>query len=87
MLFSFIDHLAVMFGEELPPWDADRKYQPQNLQVGTQRSTGGLFFFLINHTTILLEEYQLDAIAVFLFLFFNFDHTHLRPHNHAFFFF
>lgn len=29
----FIDHLAVMFGEELPPWDTDRKYHPQNLQV------------------------------------------------------
>ncbi|XP_054459168.1 tetratricopeptide repeat protein 4 [Anoplopoma fimbria] len=29
----FIDHLAVMFGEELPPWDADRKYQPQNLEL------------------------------------------------------
>lgn len=31
--FSFIDHLAVMFGEELPPWDTDRKYHPENLQV------------------------------------------------------
>ncbi|XP_029987184.1 tetratricopeptide repeat protein 4 [Sphaeramia orbicularis] len=29
----FIDHLVVMFGEELPPWDTDRKYQPQNLQL------------------------------------------------------
>ncbi|XP_029285665.1 LOW QUALITY PROTEIN: tetratricopeptide repeat protein 4 [Cottoperca gobio] len=29
----FINHLAVMFGEELPPWDADRKYHPQNLQL------------------------------------------------------
>lgn len=29
----FMDHLAVMFGEELPPWDADRKYHPQNLQL------------------------------------------------------
>uniref|UniRef100_A0A8C1KUM4 Prolyl-tRNA synthetase 2, mitochondrial n=1 Tax=Cyprinus carpio TaxID=7962 RepID=A0A8C1KUM4_CYPCA len=29
---SFMDHLAVMFGEELPPWDVERKYQPQNLQ-------------------------------------------------------
>ncbi|KAL6458155.1 hypothetical protein MHYP_G00333850 [Metynnis hypsauchen] len=28
---SFIDHLVVMFGEELPPWDTDRKYYPQNL--------------------------------------------------------
>uniref|UniRef100_A0A8D3BY99 Tetratricopeptide repeat domain 4 n=1 Tax=Scophthalmus maximus TaxID=52904 RepID=A0A8D3BY99_SCOMX len=31
----FIDHLSVMFGEELPPWDVDRKYHPQNLQVRT----------------------------------------------------
>lgn len=23
-----------MFGEELPPWDTDRKYLPHNLQVG-----------------------------------------------------
>lgn len=29
----FIDHLAVMFGEELPPWDVDQKYRPQNLQL------------------------------------------------------
>ncbi|XP_054874927.1 tetratricopeptide repeat protein 4 [Amphiprion ocellaris] len=28
----FVDHLAVMF-EELPPWDTDRKYLPQNLQL------------------------------------------------------
>ncbi|XP_034737013.1 tetratricopeptide repeat protein 4 [Etheostoma cragini] len=29
----FMDHLAVMFGEELPPWDEDRKYHSQNLQL------------------------------------------------------
>ncbi|KAM6921890.1 tetratricopeptide repeat protein 4 [Xenentodon cancila] len=29
----FRDHLDVMFGEELPPWDTDRKYLPQNLQL------------------------------------------------------
>ncbi|XP_030647607.1 tetratricopeptide repeat protein 4 isoform X2 [Chanos chanos] len=29
----FIDHLCVMFGEELPPWDTEQKYQPQNLQL------------------------------------------------------
>ncbi|XP_003974462.1 tetratricopeptide repeat protein 4 [Takifugu rubripes] len=28
----FRDHLTLMF-EELPPWDADRKYLPQNLQL------------------------------------------------------
>ncbi|KAG7487735.1 hypothetical protein MATL_G00026680 [Megalops atlanticus] len=30
---SFTDHLTVMFGEELPPWDIDRKYHPQNLEL------------------------------------------------------
>ncbi|KAK5621968.1 hypothetical protein CRENBAI_009228 [Crenichthys baileyi] len=30
---SFGDHLSVMFGEELPPWDTERKYHPQNLQL------------------------------------------------------
>ncbi|XP_057697723.1 tetratricopeptide repeat protein 4 isoform X1 [Corythoichthys intestinalis] len=29
----FLDHFVVMFGEELPPWDADRKYHIQNLQL------------------------------------------------------
>uniref|UniRef100_A0A8C6WUJ6 Tetratricopeptide repeat domain 4 n=1 Tax=Neogobius melanostomus TaxID=47308 RepID=A0A8C6WUJ6_9GOBI len=29
----FSDHLAVMFGEELPPWDAEQKYRPPNLQL------------------------------------------------------
>uniref|UniRef100_A0A1A8RLM6 Tetratricopeptide repeat domain 4 n=1 Tax=Nothobranchius rachovii TaxID=451742 RepID=A0A1A8RLM6_9TELE len=29
----FRDHLTVMFGEELPSWDTDRKYHPPNLQV------------------------------------------------------
>lgn len=24
-----------MFGEELPPWDTNRKYSPQNLQVSS----------------------------------------------------
>lgn len=30
---NLLDHLNVMFGAELPPWDSDRKYLPQNLQV------------------------------------------------------
>ncbi|XP_049572803.1 tetratricopeptide repeat protein 4 [Syngnathus scovelli] len=30
---SFLDHFAVMFGDELPPWDVDRKYHLQNLQL------------------------------------------------------
>ncbi|CAB1332209.1 unnamed protein product [Coregonus sp. 'balchen'] len=30
---SFLDHLTLMFGEELPPWDINRKYSPKNLQL------------------------------------------------------
>lgn len=29
----FSDHLSVMFGEELPPWDTEQKYHPPNLQL------------------------------------------------------
>lgn len=29
----FSDHLSVMFGEELPPWDTEQKYRPPNLQI------------------------------------------------------
>ncbi|KAM3619455.1 uncharacterized protein V6R79_008515 [Siganus canaliculatus] len=29
----FTDHLELMFGEERPPWDADRKYLPHSLQL------------------------------------------------------
>lgn len=29
----FSDHLSVMFGEELPPWDTDQKYHPPNLEL------------------------------------------------------
>lgn len=29
----FSDHLSVMFGEELPPWDTEQKYRPPNLQL------------------------------------------------------
>lgn len=29
----FLDHLLVMFGEELPPWDSEQKYRPPNLQL------------------------------------------------------
>ncbi|XP_077463159.1 tetratricopeptide repeat protein 4 [Stigmatopora argus] len=29
----FLDHFVVMFGEELPSWDVDRKYHLQNLQL------------------------------------------------------
>ncbi|KAJ0065514.1 hypothetical protein NL108_012774 [Boleophthalmus pectinirostris] len=29
----FSDHLSLMFGEELPPWDTNQKYRPSNLQL------------------------------------------------------
>ncbi|XP_056133600.1 tetratricopeptide repeat protein 4 [Lampris incognitus] len=29
----FINHLVVMFGQELPPWDMEMKYLPQNLEL------------------------------------------------------
>ncbi|KPP58753.1 hypothetical protein Z043_123393 [Scleropages formosus] len=41
----FIDHLAVMFGEELPPWDTDRKYHPQSLQLYFDDDKGELVQF------------------------------------------
>lgn len=54
---SFIDHLAVMFGEELPPWDTDRKYHPQNLQLyfeDEQKET----LYQVNPETSLLKVLQ-----------------------------
>lgn len=32
LAFRFIDHLMVMFAE-LPPWDLEKKYLPNNLEV------------------------------------------------------
>ncbi|XP_041063549.1 tetratricopeptide repeat protein 4 [Carcharodon carcharias] len=29
----FIDHLFVMFGENFPPWDTEKKYKPNNLEL------------------------------------------------------
>ncbi|XP_078074848.1 tetratricopeptide repeat protein 4 [Mustelus asterias] len=29
----FIDHLTVMFGENFPPWDTEKKYKPNNLEL------------------------------------------------------
>ncbi|GAA6221309.1 tetratricopeptide repeat protein 4 isoform X1 [Lates japonicus] len=53
----FVDHLAVMFGEELPPWDMDRKYHPQNLQLffeDEEKET----LYQINPETSLLKVLQ-----------------------------
>ncbi|XP_068445968.1 tetratricopeptide repeat protein 4 [Clinocottus analis] len=53
----FIDHLAVMFGEELPPWDADRKYHPNNLQLYFEDEEKDTFY-QINPETSLLKVLQ-----------------------------
>ncbi|XP_056271240.1 tetratricopeptide repeat protein 4 [Pseudoliparis swirei] len=53
----FSDHLAVMFGEELPPWDADRKYLSENLQLyfeDEEKET----FYQVNPETSLLKVLQ-----------------------------
>ncbi|XP_062252231.1 tetratricopeptide repeat protein 4 [Platichthys flesus] len=52
-----VDHLNVMFGEELPPWDSDRKYHPQNLQLyfeDEEKET----LYQVNPETPLLEVLQ-----------------------------
>ncbi|CAG11599.1 unnamed protein product, partial [Tetraodon nigroviridis] len=52
----FVDHLALMF-EELPPWDTDRKYHPQNLQLFFEdERTEELY--LVNPELSLLEVLQ-----------------------------
>ncbi|XP_019953904.2 tetratricopeptide repeat protein 4 [Paralichthys olivaceus] len=53
----FVDHLIVMFGEELPPWDVDRKYLIQNLQLyfeDEEKET----LYQVNPETPLLEVLQ-----------------------------
>lgn len=54
---SFIDHLTVMFGEELPPWDTDRKYKPQNLQLFLEDHKKG-HLYEVNLETSLLDILQ-----------------------------
>ncbi|XP_034387295.1 tetratricopeptide repeat protein 4 [Cyclopterus lumpus] len=53
----FIDHLAVMFGEELPPWDVDRKYHPNNLQLYFEDEEKDTFY-QVNPETSLLKVLQ-----------------------------
>ncbi|KAF7711798.1 tetratricopeptide repeat protein 4 [Silurus meridionalis] len=50
---SFIDHIAVMFGEELPPWDTDKKYQPQNLQLFFEDHKKGHLYEVTLETSLL----------------------------------
>ncbi|XP_061831738.2 tetratricopeptide repeat protein 4 [Nerophis lumbriciformis] len=50
---SFSEHFAVMFGEELPPWDVDRKYHLQNLQVFFEDEETEVLYKLNPETTLL----------------------------------
>uniref|UniRef100_A0A8C6U9L1 Tetratricopeptide repeat domain 4 n=1 Tax=Neogobius melanostomus TaxID=47308 RepID=A0A8C6U9L1_9GOBI len=50
----FSDHLAVMFGEELPPWDAEQKYRPPNLQVCPLK---GIYISVLRNTVILTVSF------------------------------
>ncbi|XP_062411960.1 tetratricopeptide repeat protein 4 [Sardina pilchardus] len=54
---NFLDHLAVMFGEELPPWDTYRKYLPQNLQMFFEEAESEQFH-QVSMTTPLLKVLQ-----------------------------
>ncbi|XP_067846158.1 tetratricopeptide repeat protein 4 [Heptranchias perlo] len=40
----FIDHLSVIFGENVPPWDAEKKYEPNNLELYFEDEQGGDLF-------------------------------------------
>lgn len=53
----FVDHLAVMFGEELPPWDTDRKYLPRNLQLYFEDEQSETLY-RVNQDTPLLKVMQ-----------------------------
>ncbi|XP_062854149.1 tetratricopeptide repeat protein 4 [Trichomycterus rosablanca] len=60
---SFIDHIAVMFGEELPPWDTDRKYHLLNLQVFFEDHDSG-HLYEVNPETSLLQILQHPRFSV-----------------------
>ncbi|XP_027003115.2 tetratricopeptide repeat protein 4 [Tachysurus fulvidraco] len=50
---SFIDHLALMFGEELPPWDTDKKYQPTNLKLFFEDHKNGHLYEVAQQASLL----------------------------------
>ncbi|KAM8930611.1 tetratricopeptide repeat protein 4 [Pelodytes ibericus] len=52
-----IEHLSEMFGGELPPWDTDRKYLAQNLEVYFEDEYKQTFY-QINPESTLLEALQ-----------------------------
>ncbi|XP_023648599.1 tetratricopeptide repeat protein 4 [Paramormyrops kingsleyae] len=58
----FIDHLTVMFGEELPPWDTEKKYQPRNLELYFDDERGQLL--QLENEMSLLRVLQNDRCLV-----------------------
>lgn len=50
---SFMDHLAMMFGEELPPWDVDRKYRPDKMQLFFEDAEKETLYKVDLHTPLL----------------------------------
>lgn len=53
----FLDHLSVMFGEELPPWDSDQKYRPRDLQLFFEDEEKEMLY-QVNPETSLLHVLQ-----------------------------
>ncbi|XP_041912672.1 tetratricopeptide repeat protein 4 [Alosa sapidissima] len=60
---NFLDHLVVMFGEELPAWDTDRKYLFQNLQLFFEEAESEQFH-QVAMTTPLLKVLQHSRYTV-----------------------
>ncbi|XP_072129687.1 tetratricopeptide repeat protein 4 isoform X1 [Mobula birostris] len=48
----FIDHLSVMFGENLPPWDTEKKYEPNNLELYFEDEQSGDLFLVDSVCTL-----------------------------------
>ncbi|KAK0133267.1 Tetratricopeptide repeat protein 4 [Merluccius polli] len=66
---SFIDHLAVMFGEELPPWDTDRKYLPQNLQLFFEDEEKEVLYQVEPDMSLLkVLQHKRYCLSLFLFI-------------------
>ncbi|KAK0151735.1 Tetratricopeptide repeat protein 4 [Merluccius polli] len=65
----FIDHLAVMFGEELPPWDTDRKYLPQNLQLFFEDEEKEVLYQVEPDMSLLkVLQHKRYCLSLFLFI-------------------
>nr|XP_015211277.1 PREDICTED: tetratricopeptide repeat protein 4 isoform X2 [Lepisosteus oculatus] len=64
----FVDHLTVMFVEELPPWDADRKYYPHDLQLYFEDEEKEEFYQISLENT-LLEVLQHDRMQPWSYLY------------------